>query len=148
MSDTQPAAEAALKNPAESVQVEDSAHVKPDMKAEASAEDPTASATDDAKSGDKEAANGESKVDKTEESSPVRKEKPKGDKENGGHYKSHSGKYDRGNKHGGYKFDKDKKPRSIVFCFFAAHSLTDFTRHNEFENLPETDDPVEIRAQV
>jgi hypothetical protein len=27
-------------------------------------------------------------------------------------------------------------------------SFTDSSRNNEFDNLPETDDPVEIRSQV
>ncbi|KAF2684090.1 hypothetical protein K458DRAFT_389306 [Lentithecium fluviatile CBS 122367] len=127
MSDTQPAAEAVANDPAESNKIVDTPDVKHDAKAEAPTEAKMADATDNAMSAD---ANGDSKGVKAEESSADRKEELRNDRDNGGRKKGDP-KIVSGNKHDGDRFEKSRKPMT-----------------NEFESLPDSSDPVEIRAQV
>ncbi|KAF1968115.1 hypothetical protein BU23DRAFT_515231 [Bimuria novae-zelandiae CBS 107.79] len=124
MADTNAVAEAPAQNPAEVTKNDESAEVKSVAKTGTVAEAPTTEAPEDSKTGDKEATNGTAEVTKTEESSADKSEK--NDRYN-----------DRQN---GRKFDHNRGGNR-----FRGNGRK---RNDEFENLPETDDPNEIRQQV
>jgi lupus La protein len=145
MSDAQPAAEA-VSNPAESVVDKQVDAGMTAAKTEGvSAEAPKTETTDN-QAGDKEAANGDSTDIKNEES-PKRKDNYKRDNENGGRYKKdYHHKSDRNGR--GRDSGRFNNKKRYVPCLFASHLLTDSGRSTEFDDLPESDDPVEIRNQV
>jgi lupus La protein len=133
MSDTQPAAEAVSNNPAKSVEDKDVDAAMTDVKTkEVSVEVSKSEATDTTHAGDKEAANGDSTDIKGEESTNAREDNYRRDWKNGGrHGKDYHHKSDRNGYRGNRYSGRNNK-----------------SRDNEFENLAESKDPVEIRAQV
>ncbi|KAJ4289232.1 hypothetical protein N0V90_011574 [Kalmusia sp. IMI 367209] len=92
--------------------------------AEVSKSDEPVVVTTDAKSGDKEISNCTADASKTEEPSANKSEEKNG--------RSNGRKYDRDDRRNGGRFNGNQR----------------FKRNDEFENLPDSDDPNEIRAQV
>jgi lupus La protein len=168
MSDTKPTTGEASNNPAEAVaQTETAAQASVEKSSDAKpavADTTTDSTSKDVAAGlQSEEKKDTAEVVKSEESSAKSDEKVVKKEENGNDKKrsydrkdDRNGKYDRNDRgdHGDKrrggrndKFPRNKKPRYEAFLAMT-QSFTDLSRNNEFDNLPETDDPVEIRSQV
>jgi lupus La protein len=132
MADTQPAAEAPATNLAEVTQSNESA--------QAVAEPDTA---ESAKPSDKEGTNGTAEPGKEAEAST----RENNDRSNGRPFDNKRG--GRGGRGGG-RFGGNKQFRKCVDPFGLHMNLDSHShrRNDEFENLPESDDPNEIRQQV
>ena len=133
MSDTTAAAEAPAQNPAEVTKNEETV-----AKTDATAETSENNATESVKNGDNAAVDGAAEVVKTEESSADKSEKKDG-RENGR-------KFD--NRRGGNKFGGNRRKYVRLRLLFKTVYLPSSRRNDEFENLPDSDDPNEIRQQV